>query len=62
MEEFGLVFGVSAIGLLFNLGLMYLLVTLLHLDTPLLKVLCKIAVTGIVFVWNYMIRKYFIYK
>ena len=61
-KELFLVFLVSAIGLLFNWGLMYLFVTVIGLDTPLLKTLSKIAATGIVFFWNFLIRKFVIYK
>lgn len=61
-KEILLVFAVSAIGLLLNMGLMYLFVTILGLDTPILKTACKVAATGIVFFWNFFIRKYVIYK
>ena len=61
-REIALVFGVSAIGLLFNLGLMYLFVTVFRMDTNLLKTVAKILATGIVFVWNFLSRKYWIYK
>ena len=55
-KEAFLVFIVSAIGLLFNLILMYLF------DSSLGKTLSKIAATGIVFIWNFLIRKLVIYK
>lgn len=61
-KEIFLVFLVSGIGLLFNLGIMYILVDVLMLNTALLLVVSKIFATGIVFVWNFLIRKYFIYK
>ena len=57
-----LVFVVSAIGLLFNLILMYLFVTVMGFDSSLGKTLSKIAATGIVFIWNFLIRKLVIYK
>ena len=57
-----LVFIVSAIGLLFNLILMYLFVTVMGFDSSLGKTLSKIAATGIVFIWNFLIRKLVIYK
>lgn len=61
-REVLLVFAVSAIGLLFNMGLMYLFVTVLGLDSAVLKTLSKIAATGIVFSWNFLIRRFVIYK
>ena len=61
-KEAFLVFIVSAIGLLFNLILMYLFVTVMRFDSSLGKTLSKIAATGIVFIWNFLIRKLVIYK
>ena len=61
-KEAFLVFIVSAIGLLFNLILMYLFVTVMGSDSSLGKTLSKIAATGIVFIWNFLIRKLVIYK
>lgn len=61
-KEAFLVFVVSAIGLLFNLILMYLFVTVMGFDSSLGKTLSKIAATGIVFIWNFLIRKFVIYK
>lgn len=61
-KEAFLVFIVSAIGLLFNLILMYLFVTVIGFDSSLGKTLSKIAATGIVFIWNFLIRKLVIYK
>lgn len=57
-----LVFGVSAMGLVFNLLLMYLFVNVMGLDTSLLKTGSKIMATGIVFIWNFLVRKLVIYK
>ena len=48
-KEAFLVFVVSAIGLLFNLILMYLFVTVMGFDSSLGKTLSKIAATGIVY-------------
>ena len=56
------VFGVSGIGLLMNLGLMYMFVTILGMDSEFLKTIAKILATGIVFIWNYLSRKLWIYK
>ena len=61
-KEAFLVFVVSAIGLLFNLILMYLFVTVMGFDSSLGKTLSKIAATGIVFIWHFLIRKLVIYK
>ena len=61
-KEAFLVFVVSAIGLLFNLILMYLFVTVMGFNSSLGKTLSKIAATGIVFIWNFLIRKLVIYK
>ena len=61
-KEIVLVFLVSAVGLLFNLLLMYLFVTVLGMNTHLLKTIAKILSTGIVFMWNFVSRKYLIYK
>lgn len=60
--ELVLVFAVSLIGLLFNMLLMYFFVTVLDMSTDMLKILAKILATGIVFVWNFLGRKTFIYK
>ena len=61
-KEAVLVFAVSAIGLLFNMGLMYLFVSVIGLNTPLLKTVSKILATGIVFIWNFCMRKFGIYR
>lgn len=62
MKEISLVFIVSAVGLSFNLILMYIFVTLMKMDTPILQLLSKVGATGIVFIWNFLIRKLFIYR
>lgn len=61
-KEIFLVFLVSAIGLGMNLVLMYLFVTVLGMDTDFLKLASKVIATGIVFVWNFLIRKLVIYR
>ena len=61
-KEAFLVFIVSAIGLLFNLILMYLFVTVMGFDSSLGKTLSQIEATGIVFIWNFLIRKLVIYR
>jgi len=62
VKEIFLVFTVSTVGLLFNMGLMFLFVTVLGLDSAVLKTVSKIAATGIVFFWNFLVRRYLIYK
>lgn len=61
-QEVLLVFIVSAVGLFFNILLMYLFVDILNYNTDCQKIIGKIAATGIVFVWNFLVRKFFIYK
>ena len=61
-KELCLVFLVSGVGLLINMSLMYFFVTILSLNTAILKTLSKIVATGIVFFWNFLIRKLVIYK
>lgn len=61
-QEVLLVYFVSAIGLVFNILLMYLFVTVIGLNTSFLKTVSKILATGIVFFWNFFVRKLFIYK
>ncbi len=61
-KEFILIFGVSAIGLFLNMILMYLWVSLLGMNTDLKKMIGKVAATGMVFFWNFFIRKYVVYR
>ena len=61
-KEIFLVFLVSAIGLGFNLLLMYLFVDVIGMNTNLLKTIAKILSTGIVFIWNFLSRKLWIYR
>lgn len=56
------VFLVSAIGLLFNMFLMYIFVTVMGFDSVIGKTASKIVATGIVFVWNFLIRKLVVYR
>lgn len=62
LQEILLIFLVSGCGLLFNIGLMYLFVKIIGLDSPLQKTLSKIVSTGIVFIWNYLIRIKLVYR
>ena len=54
-----LVFVVSGIGLLFNVLLMRLFIEVLHFK---INIIAKVLATGIVFIWNYVSRRLFIYK
>ena len=56
-KELALVYFVSAVGLLFNLLILYISIDILALE----MVISKLLATGIVFFWNYLIRKYFIF-
>lgn len=62
LSEFLFVFGVSALGLFFNFILMYIFVDIVGMNTNLLKTVAKICSTGIVFLWNFLSRKFLIYK
>lgn len=53
------VFIVSGIGLLLNILFMYLLIDIIKLPYA---ILAKIISTGLVFIWNYVSRRIFIYK
>jgi putative flippase GtrA len=55
--EVAMVFGVSAVGLAFNAGILWLCVELAHLDL----LLAKVAATGVVFFWNYFARRILIF-
>ena len=58
LKELGKIYLTSIAGLLFNLIIMWLLVEKLCI----LEMLSKIIATGIVFFWNFLVRKYLIYK
>lgn len=61
-KEIILVFGVSAVGLLGNLTLMYVFVGILGMNTVFLKTVMKVLATGIIFIWNFLARKMWIYR
>lgn len=61
-QEILMIFIVSAIGLFFNILLMYLFVDVFKFNTDCQKIVGKIAATGIVFVWNFLVRKFWVYK
>lgn len=52
------IYATSIAGLFFNLALMWIMVDIIGLQ----EMLSKIIATGIVFMWNFLIRKYAIYK
>ena len=56
--EIAIIYAISGIGLLFNLVLMYLFVEIAAADA----MLSKIMATGIVFLWNFIARKVFVYR
>lgn len=58
LTEFSLVFLVSAVGLLINQVALFVLIELFTLH----YMLSKIAATGIVFFWNFSLRKNYIFK
>ena len=57
-KEIGSVYLASVVGLLLNLVIMFVLVQLLSVD----EMLAKMAATALVFAYNYLIRKFLIYK
>ena len=58
VKEFTLVFVVSLVGLAIQITTIYVMVDKLHL-VPLMG---KIAAIGITFVWNFFIRRVYIFK
>ena len=62
VKEYLLVFLVSAIGLGFNVLLMYFFVDVLGMNTKIMQTSAKVIATGIVFMWNFLSRKFLIYK
>ena len=56
--ELAKIYAVSVIGLLLNLAIMFVAVEKCGLS----EMLSKIGATGIVFAWNFLIRKLVIYK
>jgi putative flippase GtrA len=57
-KEFAWVYLVSICGLLLNQIILYISVAVLHQD----MMLAKIAAIGLVFGWNYLARKHFVFK
>ena len=58
LREIGAIYAASVVGLLLNLGIMFVLVQGCGLD----EMLAKIAATGLVFLYNYLVRKKLIYR
>jgi putative flippase GtrA len=58
LVNISLVFFVSGVGLLINQSVLFILVEYLTLH----YMLAKISATGIVFIWNFVLRKYYIFK
>ncbi len=56
-KEILLVYLVSAFGLAFNLVILYICHDIIKVELT----VSKIIATGVVFFWNYFIRKYFIF-
>jgi putative flippase GtrA len=56
-KEIFLVYFVSSVGLLFNLMILYLAVSVFLFE----MVLSKMFASGLVFFWNYFMRKYYIF-
>ena len=58
LSEIIKIYATSIAGLLFNLVLMWIMVEQLGIH----EMLSKMIATGIVFMWNFLVRKYVIYK
>ena len=56
-SEIGLVFVVSALGLVVNQSILWIAVAKLGIEL----IAAKLAATAMVFAWNYSIRRYFIF-
>ncbi len=57
-QEVALVYCVSLIGLLFNLAILYLCISVYNIE----MMLGKVTATVTVFFWNYFSRRHFIFK
>lgn len=58
LKEIGKIYLTSIAGFIMNMAIMYLAVDVLSQN----EMLSKIAATGIVFIWNFLIRKLLIYR
>ena len=57
-KEVASIYGAAVVGLLLNLGIMYVLIEVFGLG----EMLSKMIATGLVFFWNFFIRKLVIYR
>lgn len=62
VQEALIIFVVAAVGLCFNLVLMWLFVSVVGMSTDFLRVCAKMLCTAIVFTYNFLIRKLVIYR
>ena len=53
------VFIVSGIGLLLNMLFMHIQIEMIHVS---IEIIAKVISTGLVFIWNYISRRIFVYK
>lgn len=58
LHEITSIYAASVIGLLLNMLIMWLMVDLFSINS----MLSKVIATGLVFIWNFLIRKIVIYK
>ncbi len=58
LKELGQIYLTSVVGLVFNLVIMWCTIDLIGIP----NMIAKIIATGIVFIWNFLIRKLLIYK
>lgn len=58
VKELLQIYAASVVGLLMNLAIMWLAIDVLKIN----NMISKIIATGIVFIWNFLIRKLLIYK
>lgn len=61
-QEIVSIFFVSSIGLILNIILMYIFVSVIGLNSDIQMTFSKIMATGLVFFWNYLIRKLVVYR
>ena len=62
VKEVVLIFFVSVIGLGLNMMLMYLFVNEIGMKTNIHQTIAKVLATGMVFIWNFLSRKLWIYR
>ncbi len=52
------IYVVGVLGLLMNIGIMFVMIDKLNINS----MISKVFATGVVFIWNFIVRKLFIYK